>query len=206
MRASYSNFFETPYNENLLLSSATGAGVWRVTYSEHLARSPCNRAHVNQYNVGLQQGFGKHVLVDGGYFWKFTHNAYDFDTLFNSPITFPIRVAAQQDRWRLSSYYLTPIYGFSAYAILGHTRARFFGPESGGILFNSPLDTSVFASITMRRSKPPRICGIKKEKTDPGQVSPGVMTAAKLQAQCRRWPTLSRFQETSRHPLDFIAA
>ena len=38
----------------------------------------------------------------------------------------------------------TPIHGFSAYAILGHTRARFFGPESGGILFNSPLDTSVF--------------------------------------------------------------
>ncbi len=27
---------------------------------------------------------------------------------------------------------------------MGHTRARFFGPENGGLIFNSPLDTAVF--------------------------------------------------------------
>ena len=27
---------------------------------------------------------------------------------------------------------------------LGHTRARFFGPEQGGLIFNSPLNTGVF--------------------------------------------------------------
>jgi hypothetical protein len=27
---------------------------------------------------------------------------------------------------------------------MGHTRSRFFGPETGGILFNSPVDVSVF--------------------------------------------------------------
>ena len=27
---------------------------------------------------------------------------------------------------------------------MGHTRARYFAPSNGGLLFNSPLDTSVF--------------------------------------------------------------
>jgi hypothetical protein len=144
LRASYSKFFETPYNENLLLSSATGSGGLASNVFGAFGAKALVPGTRNQYNVGLQQGLGKHILLDGGYFWKFTHNAYDFDTLFNSPITFPIQ-------WRLSKIdgvsarlTLTPIHGFSAYGILGHTRARFFGPESGGILFNSPLDTSVF--------------------------------------------------------------
>jgi hypothetical protein len=144
LRASYSKFFETPYNENLLLSSATGSGGLASNVFGAFGSKALVPGTRDQYNTGLQQGLGKRVLVDAGYFWKFTHNAYDFDTLFNSPITFPIQ-------WRLSKIdgvsarvTLTPIHGFSAYGILGHTRARFFGPESGGILFNSPLDTSVF--------------------------------------------------------------
>ena len=36
------------------------------------------------------------------------------------------------------------IHGFSAFTTLGHTRARFFGPEQGGLIFNSPVDQSVF--------------------------------------------------------------
>jgi hypothetical protein len=144
LRASYSKFFETPYNENLLLSSATGSGGLANTVFGAFGAKALTPGIRNQYNVGLQQGWGRHLVLDAGYFWKFTHNAYDFDTLFNSPITFPIE-------WRLSKIdgvsaraTLTPIHGFSAYFILGHTRARFFGPENGGILFNSPLDTSVF--------------------------------------------------------------
>ncbi|HEX4808596.1 MAG TPA: TonB-dependent receptor, partial [Bryobacteraceae bacterium] len=38
----------------------------------------------------------------------------------------------------------TNLHGFQAYTTLGHTRSRFFGPEVGGIIFNSPLDTGVF--------------------------------------------------------------
>jgi hypothetical protein len=39
---------------------------------------------------------------------------------------------------------VTPVHGFSGYSVLGHTRSRFFGPEVGGILFNSPVNASVF--------------------------------------------------------------
>ncbi|MEP6715768.1 MAG: TonB-dependent receptor, partial [Terriglobia bacterium] len=144
LRASYSKFFETPYNENLLLSSITGAGGLASNVFGAFGAEPLRPGTRNQYNVGLQQQAGRHVLIDAGYFWKYTRNAFDFDNLFNSPISFPIS-------WRKSKIdgvsvrvNLTDTHGFSAYSIFGHTRARFFGPEIGGLLFNSPLSDSVF--------------------------------------------------------------
>ena len=35
--------------------------------------------------------FGKYLVIDGEYIWKYTHNAYDFSVLGNTPITFPIQ-------------------------------------------------------------------------------------------------------------------
>jgi hypothetical protein len=144
LRASYSKFFETPYNENLLLSSLTGAGGLANNVFGAFGATPLKPGTRNQYNVGLQQGVGKHILVDAGYFWKFTHNAFDFDTLFNSPIAFPIEWRKSKIDGFSSRVSLAEVHGLSAYTIFSHTRARFFGPENGGLLFNSPLNNSVF--------------------------------------------------------------
>jgi hypothetical protein len=143
-RLSYSKFYETPYNENLLVSSYTGQGGLAGNVFGAYGEQPLRPGTRNQYNAGIQQGIAAHVMVDAGYFWKFTHNAFDFDNLFNSPITFPIEWRKSKIDGVAARVNLTPIHGFSAYAILGHTRARFFGPEIGGLIFNSPLDTSVF--------------------------------------------------------------
>ncbi len=143
-RLSYSKFYETPYNENLLVSSYTGAGGLAGNVFGAYGEQPLRPGTRNQYNVGVQQGIGKYILVDAGYFWKYTHNAFDFDALLNSPITFPIEWRKSKIDGVAARVNLTQIHGFSAYAILGHTRARFFGPEIGGLIFNSPLDTSVF--------------------------------------------------------------
>ena len=64
--------------------------------------------------------------------------------LFNTPITFPIawrKSKLDGVAVRLSS---TNFHGFQAFLNIGHTRARFFGPETGGLIFNSPVDVSVF--------------------------------------------------------------
>ena len=110
----------------------------------------------NQYNTGLQQAIGKFLLVDANYFWKFTDTAYDFDVLFNTPITFPIswrKCKLDGVGARLST---TNLKGFQAYMTLGHTRARFFGPETGGLIFNSPVNVSASsASTTTRRTSRP---------------------------------------------------
>jgi len=142
-RVSYSKFFETPYNENLLVSNATGSGGLANTFGAfgQQALQPGTR---NQYQVGLQQGLGSHFTIDANYFWKYTNRAYDFDNLFNTPIAFPIewrksKIDGVGVRLNFANYK-----GFTAYAVMGHTRARFFGPEVGGLIFNSPLDTGVF--------------------------------------------------------------
>jgi len=143
-RLSYSKFYETPYNENLLVSSITGAGGLASNVFGAFGSTPLRPGTRNQYNVGVQQGIGRHLLVDVGYFWKYTHNAFDFDSLFSTPIAFPIEWRKSKIDGAAARVTLTDIHGFTAYMVLGHTRARFFGPENGGLIFNSPLNDSVF--------------------------------------------------------------
>jgi hypothetical protein len=143
LRASYGRTLETPYNENLLLSSATGVnGITDSGFSpETIPLQPGVR---NQFEVGAQQGFGSWVVVDVGYFQKHTVNAYDFDVLFDTPIVFPISWAKSDISGITGKITLVQRHGFSAFTVLGHNVARFFNPENGGLLFDSPLPDGVF--------------------------------------------------------------
>lgn len=143
LRVGYSRLMPTPYNENLILSSATGGG----GLAENLGASdnPLHPATRNQYDAGFEQSISKHLIVDGEYFWKETKGDYDFDVLLNTPLTFPIQ-------WRKSKIdgfdlrLTMPFYhGLTAYSVMGHSRSRFFGPESGGILFNNPTGLDSYA-------------------------------------------------------------
>jgi hypothetical protein len=63
LRVSYARTFETPFNENLLLSSATGSGglAQNVFGASSVPISPGRR---NQFNTGFQQSLGKYLLLD----------------------------------------------------------------------------------------------------------------------------------------------
>ena len=144
LRVAYGRFFETPYNENLILSSSTGAGGLAGNTFGAFGLRPLQPGRRNQYNAGFEQAIGKHFSIDASYIWKYTHNGFDFDTLFNTPLAFPInwrksKIDGLSMRLNLADYK-----GFSAYTTLGHTRARFFGPETGGLIFNAPINTNVF--------------------------------------------------------------
>jgi hypothetical protein len=133
IRASYARTFETPYNENLILSSGTGPGglAENVFGSDSVPIRPGNR---NQFNAGIQQALGRWLVLDGDAFWKYTHNSYDFSIFFNTPIAFPIAWHnSKLDGYtvRLST---VNIHGLQAYLTLGHTRARYFPPENGGLI------------------------------------------------------------------------
>ena len=106
--------------------------------------SPPQPGERNQFNTGLAQAFGRYLSIDADYFWKFTHNAFDFDSLFLTPITFPIGWRKSKIDGLAARITLAEIHGFSAYAVMGHTRSRFFGPEIGGLVFNNVPDNGVF--------------------------------------------------------------
>ena len=144
VRASYTRNFETPYNENLVLSSSTGAGGLADGILGDATASNLRPGNRNQFNVGLQQGIGRYIVADIDYFNKFTRNAYDFNAILNTPLTFPIswdksKIDGVSFRINLTNYK-----GLSAFFTAGHTRARFFPPESGGLFFNSNLPSGVF--------------------------------------------------------------
>ncbi len=143
-RGSFNRSMETPYNENLLVSSAAGTGGLASNVFGGYGSNPIRPGHRDEYSTGFQQAVKNWLQIDAGYFWKYTKNAFDFDTLFNTSLAFPIS-------WRLSKIdgvsgriSTTNLRGFQAYTTLGHTRARFFGPEDGGLIFNSPLNTGAF--------------------------------------------------------------
>jgi hypothetical protein len=144
LRVAYARTFETPFNENLLLSSATGSG--GLDQNVFGANSvPIQPGRRNQFNGGFQQAVGKWLLIDADYFWKFTHNSYDFSTLLNTTITFPIAWHNSKLDGVTGRVSTTNLHGFQAYWTFGHTRARYFPPENGGLISQgAPLAAGVF--------------------------------------------------------------
>jgi hypothetical protein len=145
LRGAYSRTFETPFNENLLLSSASGLSNG-VAFSVLGVNSapPLNPGHRNQYNVGLQQAIGKYILIDADYFWKYTTNAYDFSALQNTTVTFPIAWAKSKLDGVTGRISTTNIHGFVANWTMGHTRARYFPDQTGGLLNTSDVPAGAF--------------------------------------------------------------
>src|SRR4029077_6655673 len=152
--------FETPFNENLLLSSATGVGglAQNVFGSTAVAIQPGFR---NQFNGGFQQSIGKYLLIDADYFWKFTHNSYDFSTLLHTTITFPIAWLNSKLDGVTGRVSTTNLHGFQAYWTFGHTRARYFPPETGGPISQGspPARPRRAASFRKGRRWPPAYSG-----------------------------------------------
>ena len=123
---------ETPFNENLVLSS-TGCFYPVIAALVPCIPAPLDPGYRNEFHAGLQQAFGKYVVVSGEYIWKYTHNAYDFSVLDNTPITFPIawhnsKIPGWALRVSVPNYH-----GFSALAVMSSVTARFFPPQTGGL-------------------------------------------------------------------------
>lgn len=131
----YSRLMPTPYNENLILSSYTGNGGLANNLGAH-GQHPLTPASRNQYNLSLEQGFGKHLVVDAQYFWKYTQGDYDFDVILNTSLTFPIQWKKSDITGADVRVSLTPVGGFSAFSVMGHAHSLFYPPETGGIIFN----------------------------------------------------------------------
>lgn len=144
LRLSYARLFETPYNENLIVASEAATSAQAVNPFGTFRSSPPQPGTRNQFNTGVAQAFGRYLSIDADYFWKFTHNAFDFDSLFLTPITFPIGWRKSKIDGLAARITLADLHGFTAYTVMGHTRSRFFGPEVGGLVFNNVPGNGVF--------------------------------------------------------------
>lgn len=134
LRASYARTLETPFNENLVLSST---GCLNPVLNPLLGCTPGVSGTLapgfrNEFHAGFQQVFGKHFVTSADYLWKYTHNAFDFSVLGNTPITFPIdwhnsKIAGFDLRGDVPL-----VHGFSAFVVMSSVSARFFPPQTAG--------------------------------------------------------------------------
>lgn len=136
LRVSYSRAQETPFNENLVL--ATDGCYDPVIKGIFETLGPCDPAPFNpgfrnEFHAGLQQAFGRHLVVSGEYIWKYTHDAYDFSVFGATPITFPIAWKNSKiPGWMLRAN-VPETHGISAFVVMSSVASRFFNPQVGGV-------------------------------------------------------------------------
>ena len=136
LRASYARTQETPFNENLVLSSQ-GCND-QVIQAIFLTLGNCTPAPFrpgfrNEIHAGLSQSVGKHFVLSGDYITKYTHNGYDFSVLGATPITFPIEWKNSKIPGFTLSGTLTEVKGLSGRVTMSSVAARFFNPQIGGV-------------------------------------------------------------------------
>ena len=144
---------------------------WRRTCSARI-RCPSSRASATSSIPAFSRPSAGILLIDADYFWKYTHNAYDFSTLLNTTITFPIAWHNSKLDGVTGRVSTTNLHGFQAYWTFGHTRARYF--SAGG----------------WRADPAGRAAGRRRV---PHRSRPGVSVDRESSATSTRTPSGSRF-------------
>jgi hypothetical protein len=145
-RASYARVLETPFNENLILSSigCNSPVLNPLLGCTSTGLTPLSPGWRNEFHAGIQQAFGRYLVFSGEYIWKYTHNGYDFSVLGATPITFPV----EWDRSKIPGFAgrvsVPNFHGFTALMVFSSVAARFFTPQVGGAGATPSAPSGVF--------------------------------------------------------------
>ena len=134
LRVSYARLLETPFNENLIVSSTgcSDAVLNPLLGCAASGATPVSPGWRNEFHAGIQQAFGKYLVFSGEYIWKYTHNGYDFSILGNTPIFFPVAWHNSKIPGFAGRVSVPNFHGFSALMVFSSVAARFFLPQLSG--------------------------------------------------------------------------
>jgi hypothetical protein len=134
LRASYARTLESPFNENLVLSSIGCANpvLAPLLLCTAPVSNPLSVGFRNEFHAGLEQAFGRYLVFSGEYITKYTHNGFDFSVLGNTPITYPIEWHNSKIPGYAGRVSVPTIHGFSALMVFSSVAARFFNPQVAG--------------------------------------------------------------------------
>lgn len=148
LRASYNRTYQTPPNENLLLSNSRDAA--------QLAPEAVRKAfgggvivirpeRQNVFEVGLQQALGKQVGVTATYYHKNATDLQDNDNFLNTGIIFPTTLASSRINGAEGRVNFFPGRRFSATLSATHARVVVNPPFTGGLFLGSAAIDSLSA-------------------------------------------------------------
>jgi hypothetical protein len=139
LRLSYARTMETPFNENVVIAN-TGCSIPVVAVLVPPPNTPCVSGFIhpgwrNEFHAGLEQAFGKYLVVDAEYLWKYTHNAFDFGVVAASPLAFPLDWHNSKIPGYAVRVSVPNFHGFTGLVVLSGVAARYFPPQVGGVPF-----------------------------------------------------------------------
>jgi hypothetical protein len=145
LRIAYARSMETPFNENLVIAS-TGCNIPVLAEIVPVPPAFCGQGNEgpivpgwrNEFHAGFQQAFGKHLVVDADYIWKYTHNSYDFGIIAATPIAYPIMWQRSKIPGFTVHVSVPEWHGFTASVVMSSVAARFFLPQQAGIPVIAP--------------------------------------------------------------------
>jgi hypothetical protein len=134
LRISYARTLESPFNENLVLSSqgCSNAVLSPLLNCAAGVGTTLQPGFRNEFHAGLQQAFGKNLVFSGDYIWKYTHNAFDFSVLGNTPITFPIDWHSSKIPGYALRVDVPNLHNLTAFVVMSSVAARFYPPQVAG--------------------------------------------------------------------------
>ncbi|MBM3802735.1 MAG: TonB-dependent receptor [Acidimicrobiia bacterium] len=140
LRASYNRNYQTPPNENLLLSNSDLSSVLvpenvRASLGGALIRIRPERQNV--YEVGIQQAISRWVSINGAYYRKDSRDMQDNDNFFNTGIIFPTALDRARVKGAEMRASVVPYGGFSGSISLTHYSAVVTPPFTGGLFLGS---------------------------------------------------------------------
>lgn len=163
-RASYNRLFQTPPNENLLLSSSReAAAIAPPVIAEQLgsAIAAIRPERVDFFELGLQQGLGARVSLTAAYYHKRATDQQDNDNFLDTGIIFPITLQSIRINGLEGRLNVAPMRGVSGSLSVTHSRAISTPPFSGGLfLGNDAIELLSEGPFRIDHDQPLSIAGL----------------------------------------------
>ncbi len=163
-RASYNRLFQTPPNENLLLSSSPqAAAIAPPVIAQELGSAvvAIRPERVDFFEVGLQQGLGSRMSLSASYYHKRASDQQDNDNFLDTGIIFPITLQGIRVNGLEGRLNVAPIRNFSGSLSVTHSRAISTPPFSGGLFLGSDaIDLLSEGPFVIDHDQPLSIAGL----------------------------------------------
>jgi hypothetical protein len=140
LRASYNRTYQTPPNENLLLTSSQSSSVLvppdiRETLGGALILIRPERQNV--FEAGLQQALGSKASLNASVYHKNSRDLQDNDNFFNTGIIFPTALKQSRVNGAEARLNVLPMSGLSGSLSLTHYHVMVTPPFTGGLFLGS---------------------------------------------------------------------
>ena len=135
LHASYDRVFQTPFFENILISSSAAV----TSLNPNFLRLPVRPSLGNYYEAGLAKGFARRLKLDLNVFDRRMNNYLDDDQLLNTGVSFPVTFA-RANLYGAEAKLEIPHWGhLSGYASYSYIVGSAYFPVTGGLFLGQDV-------------------------------------------------------------------